>query len=768
MLGLIKVLKNLLKDALKKTMRVFSVLASTTCLLVLFFQTSAHAQQVVGTYTDPTINDISLANKAVSSCGILEEVITKNKDTADILASQAFIELQKIKDGKLLIDNKTCQESILEFVKSLCSSESPTNKLYCERLGIQKSTDTETDGYKTFGQSAIDELGIDLADDIDFELNQSQQDQSRIKFLASGALFYLSPVKKLRFIPTATRAVAARVKPVLSGALLVLATLGLSSCGDAGGIAEPPVIVDTPCTREEDGYFEAGSECIKLPYVSYTFITEDGTELEESDGSPTATIKIEFDSKMLFLGDDGKFSELTKGNVVDMLIVAPISGGSDLARLNGPISEDQISIATTAQEKTVIIIEPPNSKVYQADSYRAIVTNYVKEEHAAKIHSNRLLAYLQTAQSSAEFSISINESLLCEVETETSQSAASHNHEHINSNDNQDDHSFCASHLLDLPRPSAQPGIMKQVEYERADPNTTYVIDVAFILSRSYRIGTWRSRLIEEIIPAVNDIYQNSGVNVRFRVAAVKPSADCTHYSPCQMQIADIDDLPPEATVEAVQRMTKGMQRDYGADLVYGLSHYSGGGGGGGVCGVAYTRVNGLTKDMAKEYAAGSVDFNCQGLFTDRSESFKIYYVTQVLAHEIGHNLGLLHDRANDSGDNQPFYPGGYGYKGAALIQTGNSPPTYDYRGIGTIMSYSQNDEYVPFFSANKAVNRDLLCGDRDRFDHVLDNGFCPVYQDYLPEGELISIGYEGANASEALLYTIKDASQFVCEPGSC
>ena len=414
-------LKDSLKDTLSKTTSVFSVLAFTTCLLVLFFQNSVHAQNSAHTknfthtqqnknsYTDPTANDLRLANRAVSECPILESIIDDNKSKSDILASEAFVELQKTQDGKLLIDNEACRESILEFVKSLCSSNSPTNNLYCERLGIQKSVVADT--YKTFGQSAIDELGIDLAEDIDFELNQNQnqpqQEQSRIKFLAAGALFYLSPVKKLRFIPTAARGLANRVKPVLNGALLVLATLGLSSCGDAAMTTGPELVPSSieqvqaqqnqQASCSPDDFILKNfnqTKCIKIPKATITYIDNEGNELSKVDTIQDHSIKIQFDAQIGYVNSTTKswrnLNNLAQDTLQDMFEIKLGSNGDNLLSDVGNYS---ITVDTDSQSNSYVIFDP--QIVYSAGTYTVVIKNYATELDApAILKSDNKNAYL--------------------------------------------------------------------------------------------------------------------------------------------------------------------------------------------------------------------------------------------------------------------------------------------------------------------------------------------------------------------------------------
>ena len=194
------------------------VLYTANLAFILFLSAHANAQN---SYTDPSGSDLKLANKAVQSCEILTSVMSEVSGES----SQAvFNKLQQTdSSGNLLINDPNCRESILQFVSSLCSSKSNTNQLYCQKLGIHKTND-----YKSFGDPIVTNLYMPYMD--------SQKDDisvgSRTKFLASGIFFAFSPVKKLKLVSSVSKSLAPRIKPVLSGAMLVLATLGLTSCSD--------------------------------------------------------------------------------------------------------------------------------------------------------------------------------------------------------------------------------------------------------------------------------------------------------------------------------------------------------------------------------------------------------------------------------------------------------------------------------------------------------------------------------------------------------
>ena len=140
------------------------------------------------------------------------------------------------------------------------------------------------------------------------------------------------------------------------------------------------------CDRNEDGYFELSTtECIKLPALTWTYAARGGSELVEHNGDQTTTIKINFDSEIVYIDQNGQ-SELTKQKVVDMLEMAELNTeGKVLSSI--AIDLDQISISSESG-KTIITIQPPENRFYTIDGavalYGIAVKNYAKKEDAEK------------------------------------------------------------------------------------------------------------------------------------------------------------------------------------------------------------------------------------------------------------------------------------------------------------------------------------------------------------------------------------------------
>ena len=72
-------------------------------------------------------------------------------------------------------------------------------------------------------------------------------------------------------------------------------------------------VIPTSCTSNEEGYFQLTNDnlttsCIKLPQASFTFTSNgesssSGVSTDEYNGDPATIIQIEFDSKIVYIGD---------------------------------------------------------------------------------------------------------------------------------------------------------------------------------------------------------------------------------------------------------------------------------------------------------------------------------------------------------------------------------------------------------------------------------------------------------------------------------
>lgn len=166
----------------------------------------------------------------------------------------------------------------------------------------------------------------------------------------------------------------------------------------------------------------------------------------------------------------------------------------------------------------------------------------------------------------------------------------------------------------------------------------------------------WRFALAQ--LREATRTFQRSGVPVQFLIAEIQ-TVDVTEDGSMTSQL---DNLRGRA--ESISRRT-------GADLVIRLLSPS---WVWNYCGVA---------------ALGS-------LKSWPMASVTACYTKNTLAHEIGHNFGLLHDRFRGG---KPYIEGGLGY-------------ITDDESKGTVMSYAESR--IPFFSSPKLLYKERVWGDAE------------------------------------------------------
>ncbi len=163
--------------------------------------------------------------------------------------------------------------------------------------------------------------------------------------------------------------------------------------------------------------------------------------------------------------------------------------------------------------------------------------------------------------------------------------------------------------------------------------------------------GTAFSTRIAQLVALANQAYVDSGVPIRLRLVGSE-------------QVADSDTTTNSNTLTALTRATgayrtvPALRKKYGADLVTVVRPFYMNAQGGS-CGVGY--VGGYNGSNIAHYAGYAYSVVSDG----RDMAGTNYYCTDyTFTHELGHNMGLMHDRATVArqGGGQGSHPYAFGY----------------------------------------------------------------------------------------------------------
>lgn len=189
-----------------------------------------------------------------------------------------------------------------------------------------------------------------------------------------------------------------------------------------------------------------------------------------------------------------------------------------------------------------------------------------------------------------------------------------------------------------------------------ATTNGLTTIDLMVVYTTAGQTADYAKQRVNLLVTASNQAYKDSGINMRLRLVYTEP----TTYVENNANSTALSDL---AFSKGVFSTIAQKRSQYGADLVflfrplYAKTH--------GSCGTTYVEfANGTKAD--KTYGYGTVsDGNAK-------DSTGYYCAVNTFTHEIGHTLGLVHDREYSS------FPGVFNYAYAWGVQG----------TFGTIMSY--------------------------------------------------------------------------------
>jgi hypothetical protein len=183
---------------------------------------------------------------------------------------------------------------------------------------------------------------------------------------------------------------------------------------------------------------------------------------------------------------------------------------------------------------------------------------------------------------------------------------------------------------------------------------------------------------LDFLVSVVNQSYMNSHVNMRLRVVAKIP----VEYPSNKGNLDAMSDL---RFGDGVFENVKMLRKKYGADLVTVIRLFKETPG--TECG--YSILNGMTGETLFPEDGFSIVNDGDGNSDDFCQD-------TTLAHELGHNMGLAHDKKNAR--REGVFPYSYGY----CVE----------RVVGDIMSQCRG-EVVPFFSSPDIIVNGIPLGVR-------------------------------------------------------
>ncbi len=254
----------------------------------------------------------------------------------------------------------------------------------------------------------------------------------------------------------------------------------------------------------------------------------------------------------------------------------------------------------------------------------------------------------------------------------------------------------------------AAAGAQTQKTTGAASTNAATVIDVmvAYTPGIVSEYGSTSAALtrINNLVAIANQAYSDSQVNQRIRlVNTVEVNyPDNTSNDSALDDITGYDSNGNPVTIPPSLSQIHSLRAQYGADLVSLLRRYNNATNGG--CGLSWIIGGNLQPIVpSQDYIYG---YSVVGDGSDGT----YYCLDTSFAHELGHNMGDEHDRAN--ADQPGAYSYSYGFK--------STSPT----GFATVMAYGdpQQTPLAVFSNPNISICQNQPCGVADSSSNSADN----------------------------------------------